>query len=378
MRKKITFFLPSLEPGGTERNVVNLVNHINKERYAVSLVLGDKEGDFVKEVKADIPIINLKASSSLGLFFALVRYFKNQKPDIFISAFPRINVICIAAKILSGVQTKIVITEHSVFSMLPVIAKTFWRRAFARFFMSILAATLYPKADSIVCVSQGIADDLAKIANVSGKMKVIYNAIINDEIYQLAKEPTAHPWFSDQKIPVVVAVGRLVACKDYPTLLKAFGRVLKTHPARLIVLGSGPERDKLISIARYMGLSEHTDFVGFKKNPYAYMKKSSVLALSSLQEGFGNVIIEAMACGTPVVSTNCPAGPGEIIEHMKNGILVPVGDETALARAILKILHDPLLMEKFSAEGKATAKYFSVQKSVSEYEKVFQTLTTNS
>jgi len=371
----VAFFLPTLEVGGTERNVVNLVNNIDTEHYTVSLVLGNIHGDFVNQVRQDIVIVNLKASYSVGLFFALVQYFKIQKPDVFVSAFPRINIITIAAKIFSGVNTKIIITEHSVFSFLPVIAKTFWRGMFARFFMPLLARLLYPKADSIVCVSVGIAEDLKKVINTNGNMKVIYNPIIVDKIYQLADETVNNVWFSNPEVSVIIAVGRLVPIKDYPTLLKAFKQVLKNQPARLVILGSGPEKEKLEWLSSQMGLSESIAFMGFQKNPYKYIKKASVFVLSSLQEGFGNVIIEAMACGAPVVSTDCPVGPGEIIENMKNGILVPVGDEKSMADAILKVLNDPVLAEKFSTAGRERAKFFSVAKSVGEYEKVFDELS---
>ncbi len=374
--EKITvgFFLPSLEPGGTERNVIHLVNTINKSKYNVSLILGKKEGDFVKEVPQDIAVTNLDASYSIRLFFKLITYLKYKKPDIFVSSFPRINIICIAARSCVRVRTKIMITEHSIFSLLPVIAKTPWRRTFARFFMPILAKLLYPMADSIVCVSNGIATDLKKIVNAPGKIKVIYNPIINETIYRLAQEPVNHRWFLDRETPVILSVGRLVACKDYPTLLRAFKLVIEKQPAHLVVLGSGPEKQKLIDFAKKINIFEYVAFLGFQENPYKYMAKASVFVLSSLQEGFGNVIIEAMASGVPVVSTNCPTGPGEIIEHMKNGILVPVNDEKTMATAMLKILNNPALAEEFSEEGGKKAKFFSVKKSVEEYEKVFQTV----
>ncbi len=373
-RVAIAFFLPSLEPGGTERNVVNLVNNIDRKKYRVSLVLGKAEGDFIKEIRRDIPIINVNAPYSVGLLFKLIPYLKKQKPDIFISAFPRINIISITAKVFARVETKIIITEHSVFSMLPIIAKTFWRGFFARFFMPSICNRLYPKAEAIICVSKGIASDMLKTVNQTLKTKVIYNPVITNNLYQLVQEPIDHPWFSDVKIPVIVAVGRLVTCKDYPTLFKAFDLVLKTRPARLVILGQGPQKETLMQLAGHMGLSQNIAFLGFQQNPFKYMARASVFVLSSLQEGFGNVIIEAMACGVPVVSTNCPTGPGEIIEHMKNGILVPVNNEESMAAAILKILRDPLLAKKFSEKGKKRAEFFSVKKSVEEYEKVFQTL----
>lgn len=377
--RKITvaFFLPSLEPGGTERNVVHLVNTINREKYAVSLVLGMARGDFMQEINSDIPIINLDTYRSVGLFFKLITYFRIHQPDIFVSAFPRINVICIVAKIFSKAKTKIIITEHSVFSLLPIIARNFWRGVFARFFMPGLCNWLYPKADAIICVSKGIADDILKTVNRTLKIEVIYNPVITSDIYQLAQEPINHPWFSDVKIPVIIAVGRLVPCKDYPALFRAFDLVLKNRLAHLVILGKGPEKGRLTDLAEQMGLSGHIVFLGFQKNPYQYMKHASVFVLSSLQEGFGNVIVEAMACGLPVVSTNCPTGPREIIENMKNGILVPVEDEKSMAEAILRILNNVNLAEKFSVEGKKRAEFFSVGKSVGKYEKVFQKLRKN-
>lgn len=370
----ITFFLPSLEPGGTERNVVNLVNNIDREKYITSLVLGKMEGDFIKDINKDIQIINLDVSYSLGLFFKLIKYFKDQKPDIFISAFPRINVICITARIFAKVKTKIVITEHSVFSLLPVIAKTFWRRLFARFFMPSIGRFIYPKADSIICVSMGIAKDLAKIFYYPDKIKVIYNPVIDNKVYKLAEEPVDYLWFSNSKIPIILAAGRLVKCKDYPNLFRAFKLIIKERPAYLIILGRGPEEQKLIRFSDKLGLSKNVAFLGFQKNPYKYMKRSSVFVLSSLQEGFGNAIIEAMACGTPVVSTDCLTGPKEIIKSGENGILVPVSDPESLAKAILSILDNSFLREKLSNEGKKRAQDFSISNSVKKYEEIFEEL----
>lgn len=374
-KKVVAFFLPSMEPGGTERNVVNIVNNIDREKYALSLVLGKASGDFIKQINKDVSIINSNRSSSLGLFLKLVDYFKTERPDIFVSSFTRINIICIVAKIFARVNTKIIATEHAVFSFLQIIAKTPWRRFFAKIFLPGISKLVYPLADSIICVSRGIADDLIKIVNCKNKIKVINNPIINKEIYELLKEPIYEKDFLDANKPIILAVGRLVKCKDYPTLFKAFRLVLKNFPAKLVILGKGPEEKYLINLVDKLGLAENIFFAGFKKNPYKYMNKASVFVLSSMQEGFGNVIVEAMACGTPVVSTDCPVGPGEIIQDKINGLLVPPQDEKALADAILIILNDPVLAKKLSAEGEKRAEIFSIKKSVLEYEKVFQELT---
>jgi len=374
----VTFFLPSLEPGGTERNVVNLVNNIDRGSYIASLVLGRTEGDFLAQVNKDIPIISLHASHSLGLFFTLITYFKKHQPDIFISAFPRINIICIVARFFSGTKTKIVITEHSVFSLLPVIAKTFWRRVFAFIFMPLLGKLIYPFADAIICVSQGIADDLLKMFNHPDKVTVIYNPVVNEKMHLLADEPVDHPWFLHANTPIILAAGRLVECKDYPTLLKAFALVLEKQSAYLVILGRGPEEQKLKKLSEELGVADKAAFLGFQENPFKYMKRSSVFVLSSLQEGFGNAIIEAMACGVPVVSTDCPTGPKEIIENNKNGILVKMGGTTLLAKALLNVINNSVLQEQLSIEGKKRAQDFSIASSMKNYEKVFEKLMSRS
>lgn len=373
-KMRVAFFLPSLEPGGTERNVVNLINNIDKQKYSLALVLGEKKGDFVKKINEDIPITSLDASSSFKLFLKLVSYFKKEEPDIFVSSFSRINIVCIMAKIFSGSRVKIVATEHAIFSFLPVIAKTPARRFFAYFFLPVIAKIIYPKADAIICVSKGIADDLLKVTHCSKTITTIYNPVISNRVYELANDHVDHQWFVNSEVPVIVAAGRLVDCKDYPTLLKAFSLVVKERPARLAILGKGPEEFKLKKLVNTWGLFKSVDFLGFQENPFKYMKRASVFTLSSLQEGFGNVIIEAMACGVPVVSTDCPAGPGEIIENGKNGILIPVGDYKFLSEAILKVLDNSSLVKNLSRNGLERAKDFSIEKSVKGYEKIFQEL----
>jgi len=373
-RIKIAFFLPNLGGGGTERNAVNLVNNLNREKYAVSLVLGKAEGVFINEISKDVPIINLNASYTLGFFLKLIRYFYKEKPDIFISAFPHINIVSIMARDLSGAKAKVVITEQITVSILKRTARNLSRRLVARFILPYLIRFIYPRAEAIICVSRGVADDLSKIIHSSDKIGVIYNPIAISEIDKLAQDSVDHPWFFDLKIPVILMVGRLNKTKDYLNLLKAFKLVIQKRPARLTILGKGPEEKKIKLFAYKLGLSDNILFLGFQENPYKYMKRASVFVLSSFHEGFGNVIVEAMACGTPVVSTDCMSGPGEIIENGENGILVPVANYKALAEAVLKVLDNPFLARKLSEQGKKRAEYFSIERSVKKYEEIFDKL----
>ncbi|MCX6718072.1 MAG: glycosyltransferase [Candidatus Staskawiczbacteria bacterium] len=372
-RRTIAFFFPSFEIGGAERNALNLLCSLNAKDYAFSLVLAEKKGGFVDKVPKNVIITGLDAKGYLRTFLNLKNYLKNNQPDILVSAFPHFNIICILAVKLSKAKTKIVITEHIALLSLPKIASSPLNSFVSRFFLPVFIRLFYLKADQVICVSKGVAEDILKIAPVE-KLKVIYNPIVNDNLINLSNEKVSHKWLINNDIPVVAAAGRLASQKDYPMLFKAIEIVLLKKSVRLIILGEGPEELKLKKMVETLGLSKNVDFLGFQSNPYKYIKKSSVFVLSSVAEGFGNVLVEAMACGVPVVSTRCPFGPDEIIEDNKSGILVPVQNPKALAEALLRILNNKALAKMFSNAGRKRAEFFSVEKSAKEYEKVFNRL----
>jgi len=230
---------------------------------------------------------------------------------------------------------------------------------------------LYPHADRIIAIAKGVKRDLLDFLSLhSEKVSVVYNAIDIAAIDRLKREEVSHPWFQDD-IPVLLACGRLAFPKNYPLLLKAFTKVQRYIKAKLLILGEGEEKGSLENLVRELRIKDNVIFLGFQRNPYKFMAKSHVFILSSSREGFPNVLIEAMACGLPVISTRCPSGPDEIITNEVNGMLVPVGNVDALATAIIRLLKDDQLRRRLSEAGRRRAQDFRAEKMMAEYERVF-------
>jgi glycosyltransferase involved in cell wall biosynthesis len=222
----------------------------------------------------------------------------------------------------------------------------------------------YRHVDQIVAVSQGVADDVMAITGLPApRVTVVRNPVVMPTLPELAQYPVDHPWFDGGGPPVLLGAGRLTAQKDFPTLLEAFARVRAQRPCRLVILGDGRLRGALQHQAAALGVAEDLSLPGFTSNPYAYMARAAVFVLSSAWEGSPNVLTEAMAVGTPVVATDCPSGPREILQGGRYGPLVPVGDAPALARAILDMLRTPTASD---ALKRAVADY-SVERSTAHY-----------
>jgi len=205
--------------------------------------------------------------------------------------------------------------------------------------MMILMFIVYPVAEDVIAVYSVVADVLISIVAVSrDKILVVYNPIDTEYIRQQCVKSVIHPWLASRATPVILAVGRLTEAKNYPLLLRAFAKLRESKTCKLIVLGEGELRDSLQSLAIDFGVDKDVDFHGFVDNPYAWMHQADLFVLSSAWEGLPNVLIQAMACGVPVVSTNCRSGPAEILEGGRWGTLVPVNDYAALATAMGDVL----------------------------------------
>jgi glycosyltransferase involved in cell wall biosynthesis len=293
----------------------------------------------------------------------LARLIRRLKPDIVLAVLRYANVVTILATLLARVPARVVINEQN----LP--EAEFARNHGAAVKRWILRA-LYPRAHGVTAISQGIAEALVTGARVRhARLRVIPNPVDLGAAGALAAHPAPHPWLATEGgPPVIVAAGRLVWQKGFDTLLRAFRTVRAARDdARLIILGTGPLAEELLAVRDALGLRASVAFPGFDPNPYRYYARAACLVVSSHYEGFGNVIVEAMACGTPVVSTRCPTGPEDIITDDVNGLLVPVDDERAMAEALVRLLDDRPLAERLGRAAKTRALDFSAGRVAEAY-----------
>jgi glycosyltransferase involved in cell wall biosynthesis len=316
---------------------LNLASHFVDLGHDVDLVLSKREGPYVNQVPAGVNIIDLNTKRVSASLPALVGYLKRRRPTALLSAMEHTNIIALLSIKLSRVKSRVVVSTHN---NLSITTKKTNRRARL---LPYLARWCYKWADGVVAVSQGVADDLEKtLALPKSKIHIIHNPAASPDIDHLACQSVEHPWFMNEGIPIILSAGRMTAQKDYPTLIHAFSLVKKARPVRLVILGEGGKKPELEAMVDNLELANSVSLPGFTDNPYAYMSKASVFVLSSAWEGFGNVLVEAMAVGTPVVSTNCQFGPAEILDNGKYGHLTPVGDPKALADAIIDTLDNPI------------------------------------
>jgi glycosyltransferase involved in cell wall biosynthesis len=333
--RRLSLFLPFLKDGGVERAFLNLAEAFLDDGIEVDLVVGGKaDGPYSSQIPHRVHVIEFNARRWKWTP-ALAAYLRRRPSDGLISAFTPANFCAIVARRIARVSTPVSVGVHISVGLTKSTSRL---RAPLR---PAAYRAFYRQADSVVAVSQGVADDLLRIGIPQRKVDLIYNPVVTPSLLQSSVAAVDHPFFRDASPPVILAVGRLHKQKDFAMLLRAFALLRAKTAARLVILGEGPEREPLMQLARQLGVDQDCSFPGFAANPYAYMRRAAVLAVSSEWEGFCYVIAEAMAVGTPVVSTDCPSGPGEILEKGKWGRLVPVGDPAALAGGLLDTLDSP-------------------------------------
>src|SRR5690625_1203892 len=364
MKKKILFFMFSLVGGGAERTVVNIMNNIDREQFEVILVLGQrKKDDYVNLVSKDIKILHLNARRVRYCILKLRKTIIEEEPEYTFSTLNPNNISLILANVLAfNKRSKCIIREAN---NRTESGKVTWiNKKLTRFFYNRYSY-------KIVALSEGVKNDLTNnFEIIESKIEMIYNPVEICEIKQKSNEEISDVKFTNNE-KIIISVGRLVEQKNFPLLLNSFKIVKKYINAKILILGIGPLEHELKKMAKGIGVSEYITFLGFKENPYKYMKKADVFVLQSNWEGFGHVIVEAMACATPVVSTDCKSGPREIIGDNEFGLLTPVNDVDKLAKNIIEILTNERLSRRYVDKGHKRSLDFEASKITKQYQKLF-------
>lgn len=326
----VALYMQSFAGGGAERVMVNLASGLAARGLRVDLIVAHADGPYASLLMPGVRVVDLKCRRSLTSLPLLARYLRQEKPDALLSAMGPSNLLALAARALARFPGRVVISVHVNLSAHYLTAAGLKGKLFP-----FLFRRFYPEADTVIAVSQEAASDLTNSFGLPPeRVQMIYNPVVTPSLFAQAQQPVAHKWFQPGQPPVALAVGRLCEQKDYLTLLRAFAKLQTRTPARLVILGEGPDRPQLEAAVTEMGLQDVVDLPGFDANPYAFMAQCAVYVLSSRWEGLPTVLIEALACGAPVVSTDCPSGPREILQDGRYGSLVPVGDADALTEAM--------------------------------------------
>ena len=324
---------PSLCGGGAERVLVNLAHGMVEKDIRVDVVLGRATGPFLPHLPGSARVVDLRASRIACSVLPLARYLRKARPDALLAFQDHTSVAAIVAAGIARSPTHVFAAVHSN-----------WRKVLEgadhkQRMLAWIATFAYRYATSVITVSQGAAAAVVSCLGIDRRqVQVIYNPVVTSDLFSRADDRVLHPWFEAGHLPVILAVGRLDSAKDFVTLITSFGRLRKRCPAHLLILGEGGERPALEALVKELGLSEDVALPGFVANPYPYLRQASVFVLSSAWEGLPTVLIEALALGTPIVSTDCESGPSEILDHGRYGALVAVGDVDAMADAMYKAI----------------------------------------
>lgn len=338
MHNNVCLFLPNLCIGGAERSAANIANGLDDQGYNVSIILIQEKGEYISKLNKGIKIINLNVNKISQSIIPLYKYIKKYNPKCIISFMDHCNVAAIISNKISKNKTKIIPTIHSTISQR--------KKSFKLKIINNIQIYLYKYIEKIIVVSKEAGEDAKSVLRLSdNKIEVIYNPIITEDMLNNSKMNINHKWIGNEKYVNIIGVGRLTDEKGFEDLIKAFKIVRgKIDNSKLIILGEGSYRKNLTNIVMKLGLNDHIDMPGFV-NPYPYMRIADLFVLSSKREGLPSALIESMALGTKVVSTNCKSGPKEILKEGKLGRIVNVGDIDELAAAIIETLENDKIID---------------------------------
>ena len=356
-RPVLALYMADLTGGGAERMMINLARGFADRSVHVDLVLANAVGPYLREVPTSASVVDLASGGVLRSLPKLVRYLRKRRPDAMLVTLRHSSVVALWARRLARLSMPVFVREANTFSEAQ-------QDGLRDRVLAALVRRVYPWADGIIAVAQDVAADVVEHAKVpESRVYTLYNPVITPDVANNALEPVDHPWFAAGAPPVILGAGRLSEQKDFGTLIRAFARLREQREARLVILGEGARRLELEALITMLGVDGYVSLPGFVTNPFAYMSRSAVFVLSSRWEGLPSVLIQAMACGCPVVSTDCPGGPREVLDSVRYGPLVPVGDQAALAGAICGLLSSPTQADVL----RARANDYSVEQVIPDY-----------
>ena len=355
----VAIFVATSGHSGVDKLIKHLVPAIARRGYPVDVLKIGGHGPHFKEIPTGVRLIKLGTRHVYSSFRALRAYLKDHRPAVMFTDKDRVNRTALLARMNLNISTRMVVSSGTTISV--DLAS---RGPLERWLQRNSMRFLYPFADNIIVTSGGVADDMSEYTGLARQsIQVVPCPVVSEKLFHTDLPRPEHPWYQDGQSPVILGVGELGWRKDFDTLLRAFALLRAQRPTRLIILGRGGQRQRLLSLAAELNISEDVDLPGFVPDPYAYMAHAALLALTSRWEGLGFVLIEALAAGTPVVSTDCPSGPREILDNGRYGHLVPVGDAHQLFRAMDETLNHPLPTETLQ---KAAWPY-EIERSTSAY-----------
>lgn len=336
--RRIALYLPTLAGGGAETVFLRLAGAMLRCGRRVDFVLDRAEGPLLESARATGAALHaLEAPRTVSALRPLARWIDAERPDVLLSAISHNNLAAIVAARLARHRCRVVVGEHAA-----LLAHSRQMGGWRHRLMPLLARLVYPLADAVVGVAHGVSEELVKDLGLPRhKVATIWNPVVTEDFAARAAAPLPHPWLGDGGPPVILAAGRLAPVKDYPTFLAAIAALRRRRPVRAILLGEGPERPALLARRDALGLGDCVDLPGAMADPLPWFARAAALAVTSLSEGFALTLVEAMACGVPVASTDCPVGPRDILEGGRYGPLTPVGDAGALADALAGLLDAP-------------------------------------
>lgn len=355
MKRKLAIVIPSLRGGGAERVMLNIISHLNREEFNIRLIVIKKEGPYEKKLPSDIDVVDLNSNRVRYSIFKLIKELNKFKPDVILSTLGHLNLVLLSIRAFLKSKPKIIVREANTPSKSLTKLPKLKRKIFI-----YLYGKLYPTSDVVIAQCKEMKKDIINSFGVpDNKIIYIYNPI---DLKSITEESTEfNPY--DKNFINIVSVGRLTYQKGFDILIKAFQKVVLEVPnARLSILGDGELSEELTQLIKELRLEDSVKIVGFKDNPYPYYKYASLYVLSSRWEGFPNTLLEALACGTNVVATDCKSGPREIIGDNEYGYLARVEDVQDLSDKIIISLGR-------SQNNKKRAEAFSVENIVPIYEK---------